>query len=293
MVNHAPYIWYMIKLIECPRDAMQGLTQFIPTESKVKYINQLLKVGFDTIDFGSFVSPKSIPQMKDTQQVFESLEGDISNTKLLAIVANTRGGLDASRLDGINYLGFPLSLSETFQKRNTNKSISDALNVLNDLMDICTKSKKELVVYLSMGFGNPYGDPYDPDMIVKFSGILKSIGVKIISIADTIGVATQGQIKSIFDLVNAAFSSASEFGVHLHSNPSSSKEKIIAAYDAGCRRFDGALLGFGGCPMADDELIGNIDTQDILDVLTERHIAPDIDQKELAKAKKIAQAIFT
>lgn len=282
----------MIKIIECPRDAMQGMNTFIPTESKIKYINQLLCVGFDTIDFGSFVSPKAIPQMKDTLQVFEGLQRNSSQTKLLAIVANTRGGQDAVRLEGIDYLGFPLSISETFQIRNTNKSIAEALNTVNDLMDLCIKSSKELVVYLSMGFGNPYNDPYSSDMVVQFAGILKSIGIKIISIADTVGMATVDQISSLIKTLNTSFDAQTEFGVHLHSSPHTSKDKIMAAYEAGCRRFDGALLGFGGCPMADDELIGNIDTQQILDVMSGKEENILIDNAALAEARKTALEIF-
>jgi hydroxymethylglutaryl-CoA lyase len=283
----------MVKIIECPRDALQGLTDFIPTDSKIKYINQLLRVGFDTLDFGSFVSPKAIPQMRDTQEVFDGLEMEGSKTKLLAIIANTRGGESAANLKGISYLGFPLSISETFQQRNTNKSIAEALNTLNELMDLCVKSGKELVVYLSMGFGNPYGDPYNPEMVINFSGILKSIGVKTISVADTIGISKPDQISHLIKMLNSEFDSTTEFGVHLHSAPILSKGKIAAAYDAGCRRFDGALLGYGGCPMAEDKLVGNIDTQDILDVLSQKGHSNLIDETELTKAKQIAQEIFS
>lgn len=272
---------------------MQGMETFVPTETKIKYINQLLNVGFDTIDFGSFVSPKAIPQMRDTLEVFRGLDRNGSKTKLLAIVANVRGGQDASKLDGVDYLGFPLSISETFQHRNTNKSIAEALNTVNDLMDLSSKYNKELVVYLSMGFGNPYNDPYSDDMVVQFSGILKSIGVKTISIADTVGVATVDQITTLVKTLSSSFDSQTEFGIHLHSNPQSSREKIIAAYDAGCRRFDGALLGYGGCPMADDELVGNIDTQHILDVISSKSEKVSIDSAALSKAKSIALEIFT
>ena len=282
----------MIRVIECPRDAMQGLPDFVPTQIKINYINQLLRVGFDTIDFGSFVSAKAIPQMKDTEQVFDDLDLSQSSTKLLAIVANTRGGEVAARLSGINYLGFPLSLSETFQQRNTNKSITEALNTLNELMNLCVISGKELVVYLSMGFGNPYGDPYNPDKVVNFIGILKSIGVTTISIADTVGVSRPEQITSLLRKVYSEFDSEIKFGVHLHSSPHESKEKLVAAYDSGCRRFDGALLGFGGCPMADDKLVGNIDTQDILDVLSAKGHLNLVDANEFAKAKQMASDLF-
>lgn len=281
----------MIKLIECPRDAMQGLEAFIPTELKISYLNQLLKVGFDTLDFGSFVSPKAIPQMRDTREVFEKLDRTSSKTKLLAIVANIRGGEEACSLDGIDYLGFPMSISETFQMRNTNKSISEALNTVNDLKNLTDKTGKKLVVYLSMGFGNPYNDPFSPEIVLSFAGILKSIGIDIISLADTIGASTPKLISQLFLAVQHEVPDV-ELGVHLHSNPAKALEKIEAAYDVGCTRFDGALLGFGGCPMADDELVGNLDTVSMINFLHEKGHQGLVNQQELSRALLMADKVF-
>lgn len=280
-----------MKIIECPRDAMQGMEKFIPTESKVRYINQLMKVGFDTIDAGSFVSPKAIPQMKDTAEVMEKIELGTSNTKLLAIVANTRGAVEASRHTSVTYLGFPLSLSETFQKRNTNKSIPEALNTLNDIQEICIKSNKKLVTYISMGFGNPYGDPYDLDVAGKFVDILSTLEIKIVSLADTIGVSKPEQIRYLFTHLTRDFPSI-ELGVHLHSHPAKAIEKIEAAFESGCRRFDGAIKGFGGCPMAEDELVGNLATETMLSYLDSKGIDTDINKSEFVKALKLADEIF-
>lgn len=281
----------MIKVIECPRDAMQGIDSFIATDQKVEYINQLLKVGFDTIDFGSFVSPKAIPQMRDTSQVLESLDLSSTKSKLLAIVANERGGEEACSFEQINFIGFPLSISETFQKRNTNKSIAEALSTLNELKNTADKTSKELVVYISMGFGNPYHDPYDPDIVMQFSGIMKSIGVKIISLADTIGVSTPGQIKTLFGSLRTEHPDT-EFGVHLHSHPATAREKVEAAFEAGCKRFDGALLGFGGCPMAEDSLVGNIDTRVILGMLADKGFNGVVNTSEFQKAIAMASRVF-
>jgi hydroxymethylglutaryl-CoA lyase len=289
------HIWLdmikQIKIIECPRDAMQGMEEFIPTATKVEYINQLLKVGFDTIDFGSFVSPKAIPQMRDTKEVLDQLDLSSTKSKLLAIVANVRGGEEACRYPDVDFIGFPLSISETFQKRNTNQSIAEALNTLNDLNNVADKSGKALVAYISMGFGNPYQDPYDPETVLKFSGILKAIGVNIISLADTIGVAEPKQIQTLFTSLTDEFKEI-EFGVHLHSTPTRAKEKIVAAVAAGCKRFDGALLGFGGCPMADDELVGNIDTTVILSTLSESGNNGLVNDGELKKSLTLAHQVF-
>ncbi len=252
-----------MKIIECPRDAMQGIEKFIPTERKAAYINQLLKVGFDTIDFGSFVSPKAIPQLRDTREVLSRLDLSQTKSKLLAIVANTRGAEEASTFESITYLGFPLSISETFQHRNTNESITEAINSLSEIQEICKKSNKVLVTYISMGFGNPYGDLYDVEVVGKFVEILNTLEVKIISLADTIGVSKPEQINYLFSSLTKQFYSI-EFGAHLHSNPATAEEKIMAAFNAGCQRFDGAIKGFGGCPMADDELVGNLATETIL-----------------------------
>lgn len=280
-----------MKLIECPRDAMQGMHEFIATERKVAYLNQLLKVGFDTIDFGSFVSAKAIPQLRDTAEVLGQLEVDSSKSKLLAIVANQRGAEDACKFSQITYLGFPLSISETFQQRNTNKSISEALNVVNDIQELCAKHNKKQVVYISMGFGNPYGDPYEVSIVEQFADILKSLGVSIISLADTIGVSKPDQIKYLFEVLTTRYSQI-EFGVHLHSNPLTSLEKIEAAYMAGCQRFDSAMKGFGGCPMAKDDLVGNIATETIIDFLDTKKESPELDRQAFASALQMAGTIF-
>lgn len=280
-----------MKIIECPRDAMQGLSNFIPTEKKVNYINQLLKVGFDTIDFGSFVSPKAIPQLKDTAEVLRRLDLDATKSKLLAIVANERGGAEACKFDEISFLGFPLSISETFQQRNTNTSIVEALNVVNELQELCLKHDKKQVVYLSMGFGNPYGDPYDMGVVENFADILSTLGIEIISLADTIGVAQPEQISYLFKSLTARFTKI-EFGAHLHSHPSTSFEKVEAAYISGCQRFDGAMKGFGGCPMAKDDLVGNMATETILAFLDSKQDAPALDRTEFALALQMADSIF-
>jgi hydroxymethylglutaryl-CoA lyase len=280
-----------MKIIECPRDAMQGIDEFIATSKKINYINQLLRVGFDTIDFGSFVSPKAIPQLRDTAEVLDGLDMNIGRTKLLAIVANTRGAEDACKFGMISYLGFPLSLSETFQKRNTNKSIVEALNTVGEMQELCVKNGKQLVVYISMGFGNPYGDPYDEGVVGKFIDILQTLGVSIVSLADTIGVSKPDQITKLFTAMYSQFPQI-EIGVHLHSNPATAVEKINAAYLAGCKRFDGAIKGFGGCPMAEDELVGNIATETILKYLLEQNVGLTLDMNEFGKAVKLADTVF-
>lgn len=280
-----------VKIIECPRDAMQGIKTIIPTPRKVEYINKLLQVGFDTIDFGSFVSAKAIPQMADTARVLDGLNVGSGRSKLLAIVANKRGAEEASAHQAINYLGFPLSISETFQQRNTNKSIAEALNTLEEIRNICSRSGKKLVTYISMGFGNPYGDPYAVDMVTGFVDILMTLGSDVISLADTIGVAESAAIESLFRSVSRQFPDG-EIGVHLHSTPSHAREKIEAAYRGGCRRFDGALRGFGGCPMANDELVGNIATETIVSLLDDFGASPDLDRKAFNEAMTIADAVF-
>lgn len=281
-----------MKLIECPRDAMQGMKEFIPTATKIKYLNQLLKVGFDTIDFGSFVSHKAIPQMRDTAEVIENLDMQLSKSRLLAIVANQRGAEEACEFAQINYLGFPLSISETFQQRNTNKSIAEALNMVNDIQELCYKFNKEQVVYISMGFGNPYGDPYELSIVESFADVLISLGIRIISLADTIGVSNPEQIHNLFKNLTTRFPTV-EFGAHLHSNPDSSIEKIEAAFLAGCKRFDSAIKGWGGCPMAKDELVGNIATETILTFLDSKGAAPLINRNEFLNSMSIADRIFT
>lgn len=280
-----------MKIIECPRDAMQGLEEFIPTARKVAYINQLLKVGFNTIDFGSFVSPKAIPQMRDTVEVLKQLDLANTKTKLLAIVANTRGAEQACAFDQIHYLGFPLSISETFQQRNTNKSIVEALNTVNEIQELCKEHGKKQVVYISMGFGNPYGDPYDVEIVSKFADILSTLEIEIISLSDTIGVSEPEQIQYLFKSVTKSFPKV-EFGAHLHSTPLTRLEKIEAAYDAGCQRFDGAIKGFGGCPMAKDELVGNMATETILDFLTSKNKSPKLNYEEFEKGVLLADQIF-
>jgi hydroxymethylglutaryl-CoA lyase len=280
-----------MKIIECPRDAMQGIATFIPTEIKIKYINQLLRVGFHTIDFGSFVSPKAIPQMRDTQEVLSGLDLSSTQSNLLAIVANIRGARDACQFDEIRYLGYPLSLSETFQQRNTNRSINDAFNDLSEMQELAEDHEKVLVVYLSMGFGNPYGDPYEMDYVGAFVDRLDRMEVQIISLSDTIGVAKPENITLLFETLIPKFPHI-EFGAHLHSTRDTIEEKVKAAYDAGCRRMDGAIKGFGGCPMAKDDLTGNMATEVMLDWLKSQGVHVGINQAEFEKALEMASSVF-
>lgn len=280
-----------MKIIECPRDAMQGMENFIPTDTKVKYLNTLLRVGFDTLDFGSFVSPKAIPQLRDTADVLTQLDLSTARTKLLAIVANVRGAQEAAQHDAIRYLGFPLSISETFQQRNTNKSIAEALNVVGEIQNICEQHSKEQVVYISMGFGNPYNDPYDVSVVGQFVDILKTLGVKIVSLADTIGVSTPESITYLFTNLAKSFPDI-ELGAHLHSTPDTVHEKVEAAFKAGCNRFDGALRGYGGCPMASDKLTGNLPTEEIIRYLSSQNAAPNLNNDALAEALLLASSIF-
>jgi hydroxymethylglutaryl-CoA lyase len=280
-----------MKIIECPRDAMQGIAKFIPTEKKIRYINNLIKVGFDTIDFGSFVSPKVIPQMKDTIEVLNNLDLEGSNTKLLAIIANTRGAIDALDHEEISYLGFPFSISETFQLRNTNKSIIEALNTIEEIQNLCIKKSRTLVTYISMGFGNSYGDPYDVSIVEQFVGILDKIGINIISLADTIGVSEPESITYLFNKLKPAYPHI-EFGAHLHSHPDKSKEKIEAAFNAGCDRLDGAIKGFGGCPMAEDEMVGNIATESIVNYFSGKNIRLPLNYELFKESVKEAAYIF-
>ena len=279
-----------IKLIECPRDAMQGWKAFIPTEQKIRYLNALLEVGFDTIDFGSFVSPKAIPQMADTSQVIPKLKLAGSKSKLLAIIANERGAEDAVLFDEISYLGFPLSVSETFQQRNTNSSINESFKRVEAIQELCIKNKKQLVVYLSMGFGNPYGDPWTEEIVFSYAGQLVELGIETISLADTVGLATAEQVKRMTSFVIQQLPET-EIGVHLHSTSINWREKLAAAYDAGCRRFDGALKGIGGCPMADDELVGNMDTEKMIGYFEETN-SLQLNKQALQKSLLIAGEIF-
>ena len=259
----------MVKLIECPRDAMQGLKTFIPTETKAAYINHLLKVGFDTIDFGSFVSPKAIPQMRDTAEVLAALDLSKTSSKLLAIVANKRGANDAVQFSEINYLGFPFSVSETFQMRNTNSTIEESLDRVEAIQEICIAHQKEMVLYISMGFGNPYGDPWNIDIVSKWVDRLVGLDIKIFQLSDTIGVASPESISYLFSELMPAYPDL-EIGAHFHTTPNTWREKVVAAYDNGCRRFDGAIRGYGGCPMAKDDLTGNMPMENLLDFFESR-----------------------
>jgi hydroxymethylglutaryl-CoA lyase len=278
-----------LKIIECPRDAMQGMEEFIPTDKKLSYLNKLLEVGFDSLDFGSFVSPKAVPQLKDTTEVVGQLNK--SSTKLLAIVANLRGAEDALAFDNVNYLGYPMSVSETFQKKNANKSIVESLEDLAQISELCQASKKELVVYISMGFGNPYGDPYSIDFVNQFSDILVSIGASVISLSDTVGLANPDEVSQLFRSVSKV-SDKVEWGVHLHAEPIGAKEKVRAALNAGCRRIDGAVLGYGGCPMAENDLVGNINTRTIIEVASELGLNSGVDEVKYNEAELMASTIF-
>ncbi len=281
-----------LQITECPRDAMQGLHDFIPTEIKINYINQLLKVGFDTIDFGSFVSPKAIPQMKDTAKVLRGLDLSVAKSRLLAIVANERGAQDASFYDEIHFLGYPFSVSETFQKRNTNASIDQSLGRLEKIVDICSKTHKELVVYLSMGFGNPYGDLWSPDIVAKWSERLnKELGITHLALSDTIGASTPKTINALFSTLIPELPQVN-FGAHLHSTPSTVEEKVEAAYLSGCRKFDGALKGFGGCPMAKDDLTGNMPTEQMLQWFKTNDIEIGLNLNELEQSLLLTQKTF-
>lgn len=282
-----------IKIIECPRDAMQGISEWIPTEAKVNYINQLLRVGFDTIDFGSFVSPKAIPQMRDTAEVLSKLDLSEAKSKLLAIVANSRGAQDAAKFGEIHYLGYPFSISETFQQRNTNASIEESLSRVGELADICVRNRKELVVYISMGFGNPYGDAWSPELAVQWCDRLhREFDVRILALSDTIGIATPDSISALFNTLIPSLPNV-EFGAHLHSTPASCIEKLDAALQAGCRRFDGAIKGLGGCPMATDKLTGNMPTEMMIHHMHSIGIELEIDSKALIDSIGLADSVFT
>ena len=277
-----------MKIIECPRDAMQGVSKFIPTDNKAKYINQLLKVGFDTIDFGSFVSPKSIPQLRDTAKVLAQLDLENTNSKLLSIIANTRGAVKACSFEEINYLGFPLSVSEQFQKRNTNKTISQALSDVEKIQNLSVNNNKELVVYLSMAFGNPYGENYHPDMLAELTKKLHNLEIGIVALSDTIGISSPTNIVPLFDVLIKEYSTI-EFGAHFHTTPDAWQEKVSAAFQNGCRRFDTALKGFGGCPMANDVLVGNMPTEKLITYFTEDLV---LNMAELDKSLSLTSSIF-
>jgi len=270
---------------------MQGWVHFIPTSEKIRYINALLKVGFDTIDFGSFVSPKAIPQMADTKEVLKGLELDATQTKLLAIVANIRGATEAIVYDQISYLGFPFSISPSFQLRNTNSTMAASLEMVEEIQNLCIKSQKELVIYISMGFGNPYGDVYNEDIVLDWVDKMVQRDIRIISMADTVGLATPGQVGGILNQLIPTYVNTT-IGVHLHSTPASWKSKVDAALKAGCTRFDGALKGVGGCPMADDILVGNMDTELMIPYFNELNLLNNLDIDALGKSSKIAGELF-
>ncbi len=280
-----------IKIIECPRDAMQGIKDFIPTEKKVQYIQSLLRVGFDTIDFGSFVSPKAIPQMVDTAEVLSRLDLSKTESKLLAIIANTRGANDAAKYNEINYLGYPFSISENFQMRNTHKTIAQSIVTLQEILNIADKSNKKVVAYLSMGFGNPYGDPWNIEIVGEWTERLSKMGVEILSLSDTIGSSNPENIEYLFSNLIPKYSNI-EFGAHLHTTPSSWFEKVNAAYQSGCRRFDGAIQGFGGCPMAKDELTGNMPTERLLSYFTSKNTSNNLNALNFESAYNEASKIF-
>jgi hydroxymethylglutaryl-CoA lyase len=280
-----------IKIIECPRDAMQGIKPFIPTERKVDYIQALLRVGFDTIDFGSFVSPKAIPQMVDTAAVLAQLDLSQTTSKLLAIIANTQGAELASVHKEIQYLGFPFSISENFQMRNTHKTIAESLITLQEILNIADKSNKEVVTYISMGFGNPYGDVWNVDVVGKWTEKLANMGVKILSLSDTIGSSTPKVIDYLFSNLIPKYPHI-EFGAHLHTTPDKWHEKIDAAYKAGCRRYDGAIQGFGGCPMAKDDLTGNMPTEKMLSYFTQQKADTNTSPMSFESAYNVASRLF-
>jgi hydroxymethylglutaryl-CoA lyase len=281
-----------VKIIECPRDAMQGIKAFIPTDKKVQYIQSLLRVGFDTIDFGSFVSAKAIPQMQDTAEVLAKLDLSQTQSKLLAIIANTQGAENASVHPEIQYLGFPFSISENFQMRNTHKTIAESLVTLQEILNIADKTNKEVVTYISMGFGNPYGDPWNVEIVGEWTEKLANMGVKILSLSDTVGSSTPEVIDYLFSNLISKYPNI-EFGAHLHTTPEKWFEKVDAAYKAGCRRFDGAIQGFGGCPMAKDDLTGNMPTEKMLSYFTSVKADSNLSPMSFESAYNEAIKIFT
>ncbi|WP_299522849.1 hydroxymethylglutaryl-CoA lyase [uncultured Lutibacter sp.] len=282
-----------VKIIECPRDAMQGIkSHFITTEAKAQYINALLRVGFDTIDFGSFVSPKAIPQMRDTSQVLAKLDLSKTESKLLAIVANVRGAEDASQFEEIDYLGFPFSISENFQMRNTGKTIAQSIKIIDELLTISAKTNKEIVTYLSMGFGNPYGDPWNVEIVSEWTEKLSNMGITILSLSDTVGSSTPEIIEHLFSNLIPAYPNI-EFGAHLHTTPTTWFEKVDAAYKAGCNRFDGAIKGYGGCPMAKDELTGNMPTEKLISYFNQQKSFTNIQAMSFESAYNEALKIFS
>ncbi|MCB0805262.1 MAG: hypothetical protein KDC05_05640 [Bacteroidales bacterium] len=280
-----------IKIVESPRDAMQGLTRFIPTEDKARYINALLKVGFDAIDFGSFVSPKAIPQLADTGKVVKQLDLDSTDTKLLAIIANKRGGEDAASFDEIHYLGYPFSISPTFLKRNINSSIEKSVQTVEDLLDICDKKNKELVVYISMAFGNPYGDEWNSDIVASWVDKLHKMGVRIIPLSDTVGISSKKNIAHLFATLIPEFPDI-EFGFHLHTTIRHWYKKVNAAFMNGCRSFDTVINGLGGCPMAENRMVGNLRTSNLLEYFEINYVPVHINEEAFNKAYEMALEIF-
>jgi hydroxymethylglutaryl-CoA lyase len=281
-----------LKIIECPRDAMQGIHEFIPTEKKIAYINQLLRVGFYTIDFGSFVSPKAIPQMRDTAEVLNALDLSNTNSKLLAIIANERGAQDAASFEEIDYLGYPFSVSETFQLRNTNATLDQSMARLETINSLTKKAGKELVVYLSMGFGNPYGDAWSPEIVIEWSERLnKEFGIHILALSDTVGIADSATIQHLFSTLIPALPHV-EFGAHLHARYDNFEKKLAAAYNSGCRRFDGAIKGYGGCPMAKDDLTGNMPTEGMLHWFEKTNVPTGLNTEEFGKAIALSSTVF-
>jgi len=281
-----------MKIIECPRDAMQGIEEYIPTKIKADYINSLLQVGFDTVDFGSFVSPKAIPQLRDTADVLSKLILDNTKTKLLAIVANERGANDACHFEEISYLGFPFSISETFQKRNINSTISESFRRLSAVREICFKNNKKLVTYFSMAFGNPYGDEWSTYIVAHWAEkLLNELGIKILSLSDTIGTSNRDNIRFLFEKLIPEFPEV-EFGAHLHTTPQAWEEKVDAAFKAGCRRFDSAIKGYGGCPMAKDDLTGNMPTEKLLLYLKDKNLTESFDFSMFDIAMKNSSKVF-
>lgn len=280
-----------LRLVECPRDAMQGWPRMISTSDKIRYLNALLRVGFDTLDFGSFVSPRAIPQMADTKEVIRGLNPAGSATRLLAIVANTRGAEEAVVFDEIRYLGFPFSLSPTFQLRNTNSTLEESVQRVETIQELCIKNNKEMVVYLSMGFGNPYGDAYTEEILLHWAGEMSRRDIHILSLADTVGMATPDQIKFALETLIPQYPGI-RFGVHLHSGPGQWQAKTDAALEAGCLRFDGALKGIGGCPMAQDELVGNMDSELLIGYFEQKGLLQNLNKEALAECLQIASEIF-
>jgi hydroxymethylglutaryl-CoA lyase len=280
-----------VQLIECPRDAMQGWPEIVPTDIKIQYLQELLKVGFHTLDFGSFVSAKAIPQMADTREVLQSLDWQSTPTKLLAIIANSRGALEAASFAGVHYLGFPFSVSPTFQQKNTNSSIPESFYRVKEIQEICKINGKELVIYLSMAFGNPYNDPYTEDAVLNQARQCQELGVDIISLADTVGMASAEQVGRLTELLINELPDA-VIGVHLHSTHLNWREKTEAAFLAGCRRFDGALKGIGGCPMAGNVLVGNMNTELLISYFTEKGLSPGLNQDALNSCLSLANEIF-